>query len=250
MTTRNRPLTSWLLVALAATTTEAQPPPPATDAEAMFRTLDADRDGVLTVGEGGPGTQQTIRRLFEMTGTPATRGIGLDEFRMIHDRQRRRSPPPAPEPRPIRSETPARQPGAARDPRAASPAGPAAPRLQGTWRGWVVDGRGENPDTGHLQMELRIEGNRMVARELETKRAPEGLGEGTFVVDATGDSGTLDAVATGGRHAGKEYPGIFSLEGDTLRWCVNNHNRRTRRPEEFETGRGFYFMVLRRQAAD
>ena len=100
-----------------------------------------------------------------------------------------------------------------------------------------------------MQMELRIEGQRMVAREIGTSRAPGGLGDGTFVVGGTVDSGTLDAVATSGQHPGKEYPGIFELEGDTLRWCVNNHNRQVQRPAAFETGRGFYYMVLHRQTA-
>ena len=241
-------LLSSLLVALAAATAVGQSPAPPTDAATMFRTLDADGNGMLTVGEGGPGIQQAIRRLFDMAGKPASGGISIEEFREIHDRHRRPSPaapPSKPEPRPGRPESP---PQPNRGPRPAARAEPAA-RLQGTWQGWVVDGRGENPNTGHMQMELRIEGQRMVAREIGTSRAPGGLGDGTFVVGGTGDSGTLDAVATSGQHPGKEYPGIFELEGDTLRWCVNNHNRQAQRPAAFETGRGCYYMVLRRQTA-
>ena len=97
-------------------------------------------------------------------------------------------------------------------------------RLAGTWRGWVVDGRGENPNAGHMEMELRVEGNRMFGREVGSNRAPEGLGDGTFVVTGTGNSGILDAVQTAGQHAGREYPGIFEIDGDTLKWCVNNRN--------------------------
>jgi uncharacterized protein (TIGR03067 family) len=241
---------SWLM-SVAAATAVAQSPAPPTDAATMFRTLDADGSGMLTVGEGGPGIQQAIRRLFDMAGKPASGGVSIEEFREIHDRHRRQSratPPSGPEPRPGRPDS---QPQPTRSPRPAARAesAEAAARLQGTWQGWVVDGRGENPNTGHMQMELRIEGQRMVAREIGTSRAPGGLGDGTFVVGGTGDSGTLDAVATSGQHPGKEYPGIFELEGDTLRWCVNNHNRQAQRPAAFETGRGCYYMVLHRQTA-
>jgi hypothetical protein len=47
-----------------------------------------------------------------------------------------------------------------------------ASRLAGVWRGWVVDGRGENPNSGQMEIELTIEGNRITGRELGTRRAP------------------------------------------------------------------------------
>lgn len=85
----------------------------------------------------------------------------------------------------------------------------------------------------------------MVGREIGAMRAPQGLGDGTFTIDGDGDSGTLDAVATSGQHKGRSYPGIFTLADGTLRWCVNN--RDGDRPTEFETGRGKYFLILKKQ---
>lgn len=117
--------------------------------------------------------------------------------------------------------------------------------LAGTWRGWVVDGRGENPNAGHMEMELRIEGNRMVARELGANRPQDGMGEGTYVVTGSGNSGELDATGTTGQYDGNEYLGIYEIDGDTLRWCVGNRGRP--RPRDFETGRGNYLMILRKQ---
>lgn len=131
--------------------------------------------------------------------------------------------------------------------------------LTGVWRGWIVDGRGDNPNSGMMQMELRIEGNRMSAREIAggggrgrpgggggRGGGDDGFGDGTFVVSAQGNSGNLDATGTSaGRHEGVEYLGIFEIKGDTLRWCVGNRGRA--RPQEYGTGRGNYLMVLQRQ---
>lgn len=123
--------------------------------------------------------------------------------------------------------------------------GAGANRITGLWRGWVVDGRGENPNAGHMQMELRIENNRMTAREIGNRGGGgEGLGDGNFVVSAEGNSGNLDATGTSGRYDGVEYLGIFEVEGDTLKWCVGNRGKP--RPGDYSTGRGNYYMILRR----
>jgi uncharacterized protein (TIGR03067 family) len=116
--------------------------------------------------------------------------------------------------------------------------------LASVWRGWIVDGRGENPNAGHMEIELTIVGNRITARELGTQRAPGGLGAGTFVMAGNGVSGNLDATATEGPNQGKNYPGVFAIEGDILRWCVSN--RGSERPETMATDRGNFLMVLRR----
>lgn len=117
--------------------------------------------------------------------------------------------------------------------------------LTGIWRGWVVNGRGENPNSGPMQMELRIEGNRIAARELGSNRAGEGLGEGVYEIAANGNSGNLDATGTGGPQAGQRFLGIFELSGNELRWCVGNRGRP--RPQEYATRSGNYLMILRRQ---
>lgn len=277
-------------------------PPQSPSVDEMFRQLDANQDDKLTLDEGGPGVQQFTKRLFEMTGKAATDSIGRDEFRRIVEQHRRQnggparasdsthSPPQSPKQSPNQVPNTARGPETARMPNASrSPRGQARPthnvannpannvansaplqqRLGGVWRGWVVDGRGENPNSGHMELELRIESNRIVGRELGTNRGPAGrqtpgfgggvaggstagvagaLGDGTFVIandESHLESGTLDATATGGQHVGREYPGIFRLDGTTLHWCVNNRNGE--RPTNYETGRGNYYMILRKQ---
>ena len=47
---------------------------------------------------------------------------------------------------------------------------------------------------------------------------------------------------------GKNYMGIYKLEGDTLKWCSGNDKARTR-PTEFKTniGTGHFLMILTRK---
>lgn len=272
----------WLSLGFAQQT---QPDP-----EQMFRQLDTNRDGRITLNEGGEGSRQFVRRLLEMAGKGESDAITRDEFLRLAEQHRRgqanpggtNAPMPGGRPaagdagsagktattengssaRPPEGETGDRPRGLPpllrtldqnRDGRlsrtelsrigerfgawdtnrdgqldadelaAAEQAAnnePAAgtngnrrgsssgssgrtgtsresgeskssgstknrterrgeasiqERLTGTWRGWVVDGRGENPNAGQLEMELRIDGNRIVGRELGTRRAPERL---------------------------------------------------------------------------
>jgi Ca2+-binding EF-hand superfamily protein len=139
----------------------------------------------------------------------------------------------------------------------------ALPTLNGRWRGWIVDGRGENPNGGTMQIELAIRGNWVAGRELKGEpagpeqggsqqaemqaNAPPDLGVGTLAVSGDGHTGFLDALYTEGPHAGRLCLGVFRLEGDVLYWCVSN--RTGQRPEGFATANGFWLMILRRQAA-
>lgn len=118
--------------------------------------------------------------------------------------------------------------------------------LEGVWRGWVVRGRGEDPNSGEMEIELTIRGNRIDGRELGTNRSPPGgLGSGVFTLTGNGRSGTMDAEQTAGPETGRRYQGIYEFDGETLRWCVTARNRQ--RPTVMATERGNYLMILRRQ---
>lgn len=189
-----------------------------------FDRLDADRDGQLSSRELE--AVETIRGGGNASREPA-------------------SPSPANRPgrpEPARPANPDRTASRATEPN--RPAGRET-SLTGVWRGWVVRGRGENPNDGEMEIELTVEGNRMTARELGTRRAPEGMGAGTYTLEGQNGRGNLDAEGTSGPQDGRSYLGIYELDGETLRWCVTG--RRRQRPEEMATDRGNYLMILRKQ---
>ncbi len=189
----------------------------------MFDRLDTNKDGNLDSAE---------IRAAETTESPAQ---GTD---------RSQNAPAGNGATPNRSAEPSRQrPTNGR----AEPAGDGS-RLSGVWRGWVVEGRGETPNSGQMEIELTVEGNRITGREVgTTRRAPEGIGGGTFVMTGNGASGNLDAEGTSGPQDGRQFLGIYELQGDTLRWCVANRGRQ--RPQVMATDRGNYLLILRKQPA-
>lgn len=134
----------------------------------------------------------------------------------------------------------------------------AMPSLDGLWRGWIVEGRGENPNGGMMQLELAITGNRIAGREiklLEGGSQPAGasansvpdLGVGTLVTTGNGRGGFFDAMYLTGPHSGQTCLGIYRLEGDVLHWCATN--RSGQRPDIFSSGNGCYLMIMHRTPA-
>jgi uncharacterized protein (TIGR03067 family) len=117
-----------------------------------------------------------------------------------------------------------------------------AKSLQGTWRGTRFgDGKGEDPSKG-VALELTFSGTHVTGQ-----RVPKGsLGEGD--IKLAGDS-KMDAVGTAGGFKGKTIPGIFKIEGDTLRWCVTTSGSEANRPTDFvaEPAKQTWLMVLKKQ---
>ena len=114
--------------------------------------------------------------------------------------------------------------------------------LLGTWTGWVVEGRGERPDRGPAKISEMV-----ITRDLIRARDDrQSYGAGQYRLDARQNPGHLDAMGTEGQSRGKNYLGIFSLQGDTLYWCSANPGRP--RPTELATrpGNGQFLMVLKR----
>jgi uncharacterized protein (TIGR03067 family) len=106
------------------------------------------------------------------------------------------------------------------------------------WRG-RIENRG---DRGEIEM--TVNGNRIVARGSDQGGPMESFGAGTFTMTGDGKSGNMDAVYTEGRQQGQVCLGIYQMEGDTLRWCVSNRNGQ--RPQDFSTGQGNWLMVLQK----
>ncbi len=116
-------------------------------------------------------------------------------------------------------------------------------RLVGVWKGFAVEGMGEQPDRGAVKLELRITERAITGLEFKGGGVIE-HGTGEFVLDLSANPKVLDAwkATPGGRK--QSYVGIYSLEADTLKWCVSP---RKTRPGEFRTGNGSFLLVLKRQ---
>lgn len=104
--------------------------------------------------------------------------------------------------------------------------------LAGKWKGGVEDGA-----TGH---ELTFSAEAVSG----ARDGKQNLGAGTFTIDQSTTPWSLDAVRTEGGKKGQLNLGIYSLRGNTLKWCVDPSGKD--RPTKFATGDGNFLLVLRR----
>jgi uncharacterized protein (TIGR03067 family) len=133
---------------------------------------------------------------------------------------------------------------------AANPARPgdgkgqaAAPSLDGVWKGFVVEGKGEKADRGPVHLELTIKGDVITAKRFNGQDT-EDMGGGTYKI-TPGKTVIMDATETKPNGRGRTYLGILSLEGDTLKWCVATP--KNERPTEFESKKPQFLLILKRQ---
>jgi len=106
-------------------------------------------------------------------------------------------------------------------------------RILGVWAG----GMPGEPGT----IELTITPSKIVGRN---PRNGKSLGEGTYEIDST--KKTIDAHVINGPFGGKTYLGLYSLEGNTLKWVSNGG--RKKRPVDIvhRPDRDQFLMVLER----
>ncbi len=104
-------------------------------------------------------------------------------------------------------------------------------KLVGTWKGAVVDGA-----TGHKLT--------FTTKLIKGKKEDQDLGAGTFTLDLSKSPFHLDATRTEGGKKGQLYKGIYSLDGDTLKWCVSTPGND--RPTKFATEGSSFLLVLKR----
>ncbi|MCE9531583.1 MAG: TIGR03067 domain-containing protein [Planctomycetes bacterium] len=117
-------------------------------------------------------------------------------------------------------------------------------KLIGVWEGYAVEGKGEKPDRGPVHIRLTITADKMSAIDLNN--GDKDMGNGTYKVDASKPKKELDAngvVLPGKRE--RKFLGIYELNGDTLKWCVDNRSQG--RPEELQTVRGNFLLILKRK---
>lgn len=114
-------------------------------------------------------------------------------------------------------------------------------KLAGVWKGYVVDGKGEKPNQGPVKLEITVKGDTITALQDGSKD----LGEGTFTLKIHKDEKQIDAVRSKNPGKGQAFSGIYSLDGDTLKWCVST--RKKDRPTDFITKTGQFLLILKRE---
>ncbi len=118
----------------------------------------------------------------------------------------------------------------------------AEPDLNGVWRGYVVEGKGEQPDRGPTHLELTIKDHQITAQRLNGEAGP--LGEGSYKIKP-GRLLQMDATQTSAEGRRLQYLGICKLENDRLYWCVATP--RNRRPVQFQSRGQQFLLILKRQ---
>ena len=109
--------------------------------------------------------------------------------------------------------------------RAQSAAGKA---LMGEWEGHVVEGDGSNAAQRRMNITLTITDKKISASGGQIQP----MGDGTYKV----------------KYQGHTYQGLFSIEGNTLKWCSGNESAKAR-PTALRTNPkdGHFLMVLTRK---
>jgi hypothetical protein len=118
----------------------------------------------------------------------------------------------------------------------------AVPDLNGVWQGFVVEGKGEQPDRGPTHLELTVKGNHIGAKRLDGENGS--LGEGNYKL-TPGRFLLMNATEIRNRRKGHTYQGICIVEPDMLKWCVATPGNK--RPKDFETKGQQFLLILKRR---
>lgn len=116
--------------------------------------------------------------------------------------------------------------------------------LQGTWTATKAEQDGKS-DTAVVGHRLSFTGNRFQIQSKDSKS----LYSGTVQVDASAKPAAIDFEHTDGELKGKEWKGIYALDGDTLTTCDNAPNLEKGRPAAFEAkgGSGYVLITFKRE---
>jgi uncharacterized protein (TIGR03067 family) len=117
-------------------------------------------------------------------------------------------------------------------------------RLQGLWQAVKLQLQGTDaPEEAVKSFRVRIKGDKMIFNPDAENRVS------VFELILGQKPRGIDLTPTDGPARGKKLPaGIYSVEGDELKLCLNKEGTAKGRPTEFKTGPGdgFALLVLKR----
>lgn len=114
--------------------------------------------------------------------------------------------------------------------------------LLGEWEGYLTDGDGSQQGQRRMNLTLTITDGKITSGGQGNM-----MGEGTYKVSGGAKLRHIDATDTAGQYQGKLYQGIFTVEGDTLKWCAGNPGKGRPSALKTSTGAGHFLMVLTRK---
>lgn len=108
--------------------------------------------------------------------------------------------------------------------------------ILGVWKGGM-------PGDPHGSIELTITPTRITGRDARTGKS---LGEGTYDIDPSAK--TIDSRGVEAPVRARTYLGIYSLDGNTLRWCSQSRSKKRPVDLKHRPDRDQFLMVLTRQS--
>jgi uncharacterized protein (TIGR03067 family) len=118
-------------------------------------------------------------------------------------------------------------------------------RFEGTWKWVSLESEKEKLSADALKdPRMKLTGDKFAVTGENAENAIMG---GTFKVDPTKKPKTIDVTFTDGPQKGKTMVGIYELEGDTYKVCMDPEGKN--RPTEFalKPGSGYVLEVLKRE---
>ncbi|HLW65923.1 MAG TPA: TIGR03067 domain-containing protein [Gemmataceae bacterium] len=112
-------------------------------------------------------------------------------------------------------------------------------KLQGNWSVVSAEHHGRKVVEDELSRpKVIFKGNEMSYEENGKVR------KGTFKVDDRTKPACINISPADGAEAGQTFPGIYEIDGDTLKLCVREKGQG--RPTTFKGGEGLLFVVMKR----
>jgi uncharacterized protein (TIGR03067 family) len=107
--------------------------------------------------------------------------------------------------------------------------------IVGVWSGGMP---GDPPGS----IELTITPTKVSGRNARTGKS---LGVGTYEINPSAK--TIDSHGIEAPVKGRKYLGVYSLDGDVLKWCANSRSKNRPKDVVHRPDRDQWLMVLRRQ---
>ena len=111
-------------------------------------------------------------------------------------------------------------------------------KLKGSWKLVQMEAGGEKaPEDAIKSMGMEFADDKVFLKDAKQKK------EGTYKIDPSKKPTTIDITPADGPDKGKPLPGIYMIDGDTLKLCAADEPGQDR-PTEFATKKGVHAVLM------